>query len=259
MQKQISNPMQFFSKNYLNNNALIETDATDLKTDGLFDFKPYKENNVILYDARAVEFNCWLKDDFGQFLPREADTLILQNINWKDFTITGVLSTGESTELINITGNAAADLTLKFMTKKLSKIIFKITDVNTTYAAVAAGQVRLCKFIFDLKATTETTVQPIVDEGDLRTFDGTLASWTNFEKWGANIKITNIAKSQLNLLKKFIKEDKYVTLIPWAEWEARDIYEIMLVRGKIGTYSVNRWSGLISQTITVEAKEDAYN
>lgn len=251
--------MRFLTKNYLNENAQIDTTASNFNGAGLFDYKPYKEDNVLIFNTRAVEFLVWIKDEYGSFVGRDCDSLYLQNINWKDFIITGTLVNGGNVELANFTGNTQTDLKISFGTAKFSQINFNITDVMTSENTIRAGQIRLCKFIMDLIATTETNVTPVVDEGNIRTFDGSLASWINFEKWGARINIRNVKKEQYDLLKGYIKQDKYVTIIPWTEWEARDVYEVLIARGQIGTYAVNRWSGLISQTLNVEAKEDATN
>jgi len=121
------------------------------------------------------------------------------------------------------------------------------------------GQMRVCKSIIDLKATTESEVNPVVKDGNFRTADGTPVVWTDYEKWGARIVMNNIQKPQYDLLKSFIKKDDYITIIPWYEWEPKDIYECSIERGTIGTYAVNRWSGLISQTLQLEAKENAAN
>ena len=259
MQKRIQNPMRFLTKNYFNENAQIDSPSVNFNGSGLFDFAPYKEDNVLIFNTREVQFTIWIKDEYGQFVERDCDSLFLQNINWKDFVITGTLASGGSVELANITGNTQTDFKVNFGTASFSQIIFSITDVMTSENTIRAGQLRLCKFIMDLVATTETNVAPVVDEGNIRTFDGSLASWVNFEKWGARINIRNIKKEQYDLLKGYIKRDKFVTIIPWTEWEARDVYEILISRGQIGTYAVNRWSGLISQTLNVEAKEDATN
>lgn len=259
MKKQIPNPIQFLSKNYFNVNAQVDASSGNFNSLSLFDFKPYKDNNMIALNVREVEFTVWIKNEFGQFVSRVADTLILQNINWKDFVITGVLATGGNVEIANITSNTEIDLKISFGTANFSQFIFNITDTINAENHVRAGQLRLCKHILDLVATTETTVTPVVDEGSLRTFNGTLAAWTNFEKWGARISVKNVKKEQYDLLKKYVKADKYITIIPWKEWEARDIYEVLIARGQIGTYAVNRWSGLISATFNVEAKEDAAN
>jgi len=260
--KAIQNPNAFYSKNYLNENCQIDVDnnlAINEKT--LFDFNPYKDDNILISDTRQVSFSIWFKDDFGQFVTREISTIILQNINWRSFKISAIMPDNSETQIVYLTENYEKDLVINIPNPVTAgKISITINDIQEQNDdVVRIGQMRICKFIMDLKATTKTEVQPVVDDGDLRTFNGTLASWTNFEKWGARITIENIKKEQLDLLKSFIKEDGYITIIPWYDFEPKDIYECLIKRGVIGTYAVNRWSGLISQSLQLEAKENAVN
>jgi len=259
--KAIKNPIQFLSKNYLNENCQFDISPGDtLHRDKLYDFDPFKADNLISSDTNQILFTVWFKDNFSQFIVREIDCIILQNINWKSFTISLVQSDNTQIQIADYTDNEETNLFIKLeIPVRAGVISFDVTDTIDSVNEILAGQIRVCKFIMNLSATTESEVNPITDEGSLRTFDGSLVSWTNFEKWGAKVNIQNIKKEQYDLLKSFIKNDGYITIIPWYEWEPKDIYECLITRGKIGTYAVDRWSGLISQTLQLEAKEDAYN
>jgi hypothetical protein len=256
----IKQPIQFLSKNYFNENAQVDVVGDPINWQGLVDFKPFIENKILKNNSRETEFTVWLKDDFAQFVSKEIDTVILQNINWNTFEIIAVLNDATEAPLFTAINNGSANIKFTIPNKLMTgKLIFRIHSINNLDEAIFAGQVRICKSILKLQAFTETEINPVVDDGDLRTFDGSLVAWTNYEKWGAKINARNIQKAQYDLLKKFIKDDGFITIIPWYEWEPKDIYECLIKRGNIGTYAVNRWSGLISQSLTFEAKENAYN
>lgn len=259
MTKIIDTPIKFFSKNYLNKNCEFEfADDKEFDFTLLCDFNPYKEDNAI-FESTTLSFTAWFKDEYGEYISRKINHIIIQNCNLKNFTIKTIINDVEIT-LATITDNTNSELVIAIDNDvDLSRLIFNITALFDSETSVKIGQIRPCQYLFELQATTETTVQPVVDEGNLRTFDGSLSSWVNFEKWGAKIQINNARKPQIDLLKNTLKTDGYVTIMPWITWEPKDIYEVMIARENIGTYAVNRWSGLITTTINVEAKENASN
>lgn len=259
--KAIPEPIQFFSKNYLN-----EFCELDYSSESSFDFLPlcdfnaFKSNNSI-NNFPTLEFRINFKDDYSNYIARKIDTIILQNTNIQNFQVKGVVAeTGFKFLMANILGNQESNLIIKLKREwNLSAIEIDISRTISDVSSIHLGQLRVCKFLCDLNATTETEVQPIVSEDSLRTYDGSLTHWVNYEKWGARISARNIKKEQFNLIKNKLRDDGYITIIPWQSWDIRDIFQVCIPLNSIGTYAVNRWSGLISTSLTVEAQENANN
>lgn len=257
--KAINETIKFLTKNFINENCQLDNlDSNVFNIKKICDFSPYKENNIIS-NTTNLNFRIWFKDIYGQFISRKINTIILQNCNIKNMLIKTIVNNQETT-LFTLSDNQEKDLEIVLVNEyELNQIIFEIIDVFDNDLSVKIGQIRCCNFICNFSATTETEVQPIVDEGSIRTYDGSLVYWLNYEKWGARISAKNIKKEQYFKLKKELKDEGYLTIIPWKSWNIKDIYEVKISAKSFGTYSVNRWSGLISITLTLEAQENANN
>lgn len=258
--KAIKEPMQFFSKNYLTEFCELDY-SSDSSFDflSLCDFNPYKENADISSQS-DLEFRIFFKDDYSEYLNRNVDTIILQNTNLKSFQVKGVVSGGFKYLMSNVLNNNKENLVIKLdRVWNLIAIEISISEIFPSDTNIKLGQLRICKFLCDLNATTETEMEPAVSEENLRTYDGKLTHWVNYEKWGARISARSIKKEQFNLIKNELRNEGYVTIIPWFSWDERDIFQVSIPMKSMGTYALNRWSGLISTTLTLEAQENANN
>lgn len=258
MSKRVESPNQIFSLNYANENCeFTATNGNLWRLRYLCDFNPY--GSWFTGGDKSVEISVSFRDDYGRPIDRLVDTVILQNCNLKDFTISLADKDGNEVFAKSFNNYAKVDGIIRLDNKRwASKLILKVNGTQDGKEA-KLGQLRACRSILKLKATTETQVSPTVSEGRIRTYDGRVICWTNYEKWGAEISIENLSKESLNLLKEYIEKDGYITLVPWEDCEIRDIYECRVLRESVGSYRVNRWSGLVSQTLKAEAKEDARN
>lgn len=258
--KAILEPIQFFSKNYLN-----EFCELDYSSDSSFnflplcDFNPYKTNNLI-HNTPTLEFRIYFKNEYSEYVTRAIDTIILQNMNIRNFQVKGIVNGGLKYVMCNIVDNDKSNLKIKLnRVWEIVAIEISISRTISDVTSIHLGQLRFCKFLCDLNATTETEVQPVVSEDSLRTYDGNLTHWVNFEKWGARISARSIKKEQFNLIKNELRNEGYVTIMPWESWDIKDIFQVRIPMKSIGTYAVNRWSGLISTSLTIEAQENANN
>lgn len=258
--KAIPEPIQFFSKNYLNEFCELEYSSdSSFNFLSLCDFNPYKTNNII-HNTSTLEFRIYFKNEYSEYTTRKIDTIILQNMNIRNFQVKGIVSDGFKFLMCNILDNDKPDLKIKLnRVWELAAIEVSISRTINDEYSIHLGQLRFCKFLCDLNATTETEVQPIVSEDSLRTYDGSLTHWVNYEKWGARISARSIKKEQFNLIKNELRNEGYVTIMPWESWDIKDIFQVRIPMKSIGTYAVNRWSGLISTSLTVEAQENANN
>ncbi|MDR2426207.1 MAG: hypothetical protein LBD46_03385 [Endomicrobium sp.] len=67
-----------------------------------------------------------------------------------------------------------------------------------------------------------------------------------------------MSKEQYKLLKNFIRRDGFITIIPFADFEDRDVYEVFIRRQDLD-YKISRWSGLLDFNLKLEAQENAAN
>lgn len=251
MIKPINTANRFYSKNYLTSYCDFGgQNAEEIKY--LCDSDPFGQNTYTAEEGDS--FTVWFKDDYGVNCARLIDTVILQNHNLEAFTVTLANNMDNVAEKI-ITANAASNnIIVLDSAVNATHIIFtfnKAFEGSLCYM----GQLRICKFITELSATTKTEIKPVIEEASLRTYSGRLISWTTYEKWGAKISVDNLSKPCLNSIQSFIKSGGYITIVPWFDYEPKDIYECRLTRASAGSYGVNRYTGLAEQTLTLEAKE----
>lgn len=53
------------------------------------------------------------------------------------------------------------------------------------------GEIRCLKYLFDLKATTQTSIVPNTQGGEYTAQDGSFYSWTDYHRPGLEIKVEN--------------------------------------------------------------------
>jgi hypothetical protein len=263
--KIINEEIKFLSQNYLNDKCLFELSEESIESnesleesDGtkLCDFKPYDVNELFTFVDTNGTIVCWFRDKYSDYISRDIDTIIIQNCNIKNMEVKYLNSFGVEILLDTLVDNDESEVRI-YLDDKINtgKIIFEITDIfEGTYISI--GQIRVCQSIIDLVATTSTTVRDTVQDGQIRTYGGRLIKWTDYDKWSATVQIQNNSKTQYDLLKSYIIVDGFVTVIPWEDFESRDIYEVAISL-KDFSYDINRWSGLYNLTLNLEAQENA--
>lgn len=252
--KAINNPIKFYSMNYLNDKcSFVFSETADYTK--LCDFLPYDLNNLFVFIGTTGTITGTFKDRYSQAINRDVDTIIIQNTNIKAMTVKYLDGSSVEQTIYTLTNNANSEIRIELSASvNISNIIFDITEVFTgTYVYI--GQLRVCENIMELTATTNTGVSDILEFGNIRTANGKLIKWTEYRKWSASIQISNMSKTQYDLLKSFIVEDEFVTIEPFPEFEVKDIYEVALSGFD---YDISRWSGKFNLTLKAEAQENAY-
>lgn len=256
MIKAINQMIKFLSNNYINEKCLFELSEESAQSERLYDFMPYDFNNLFLLTGNTGNITVWFKDIYSQYTSREIDTIIIQNTNIKNMTVKYLNSENVETTIYELEDNESSEIRILLPAKiQTSKIIFEITDIIDG-DNISIGQLRVCKHIIDLKATTQTKVQNSGQDGTIRTYNGRLIKWTDYNKWSASVQITNMSKTQYDLLKLFVIADGFITIIPFPDFEIKDVYECG-VSLKDFNYDINRWSGLYQLTLNLEAQENA--
>jgi hypothetical protein len=259
MTKAIDNPIQIYSYNYLNAKCLFDAaGGQSLDFLKLCDFECYNDDLAFRNAQTSLNFSCWFKDKFGEFLARNIDAIILQNCNVQTMQIKYIDNSENEVLAYTLTDNLNSEIRIILPQKiTASKIIFNIQSTFDN-EGIKIGQLRVLEKIFDLQATTNTDVNYVAKDGSLRTYNGRLITWTDFSKWSANIDVKNISKEQYKLLKDFVRRDGFITIIPFADFEDRDVYEVFIRRQDLD-YKISRWSGLLDVSLKLEAQENAAN
>jgi hypothetical protein len=254
MAKAINEPISFYSKNYLTNYCTNVYDSTpDLKL--LCDFDPYKTSNLFQISYPQATFAFDFKNYFGEYIFRTVNTIILQNCNIKNMII--VYYHGDTpVSLISIANNYRPDLLLSVQEVETGRIEFQVTDIFGDYSGIQIGQLRILKKILDFNATTSTSIEFDVKENSLRSYNGTLYAWRDYAKWACNISATGVSKEQYNILSSEILKEKFVTIVPWNNFEIKDVYQILIQSNSLG-YDINRFSGKLSLNLKGVAQENA--
>ena len=255
MAKAIQEQISFYSKNYLTPycEVISYEGFPDFKS--LCDFNPYKEKNIFQISAKQATFAFNFIDYFGQYYFRTVDTIVLQNCNIKAMKI--YYYQGETAvEVFELANNEASDLILNIQEVATSRIEFVITDIFGDYTGIQIGQLRILNHLLDLNATTETSISFDSKENSQRSYNGDLYAWRDYSKWSCQISASGVDKNQYDILARQIYENRFMTIIPWQNFERKDIYEINVNLKDLG-FSINRFSGKLSLNIKGIAQENA--
>ena len=239
---QINTPIKFFGPNYIT---------------GLCTFAGDEDNRAALYDNSADELasfsnadtsqaKVWsvtFADKYGQSVMRVIDTIIIENCSASSVEI---LYTNQSDILISL-GKFALEKNNIFTVAECQAkgLVFRFFCKEETFVI---GEIRTLKFMFDLKATSQTKIEPNTDGGSYTTQDGSFHSWTNYYKPGLSIEVNNGNYDQYMVLRDMVKASENVTIIPFNE------LVFFVVEGAINREikpSVNRFSGLLDYSIKV--------
>jgi hypothetical protein len=107
--------------------------------------------------------------------PKTVDRILLQNINWKDFTIKYNTS-NNFTPTIAVTGNSDTNIYLEVASQAVTNIVFSITDTITASEEAKAGQIILGEEYFEIGANEGGNLnlaQPDVKQSIIPLSDGT--------------------------------------------------------------------------------------
>jgi hypothetical protein len=255
--KAIKTPNRFFSKNFLDDFSKIAADNFSGDFSYLYD-NGTSDKRIIYSSGNTIKFNINFFDAAGEDIPRDADCVIIQNTNAGMAIIKYIDINGDEKDLYTANNNTSKNFIIQIPPDIMPDHRAYGLTIQLLYPFDNSGliqlrQIRIVKFICDLKATSETQLKPATNEGSLRSFDGKLLHWINYEKWGCSIKAENVPKQQYDLIRDYLRRDGAITLIPYFDWDVDAIYEVYSSRKSIGNYSFSRFSGLVSKTFEFEA------
>lgn len=239
---QINTPIKFLGPNYIT---------------GLCTFVGDEENRAALYDnsaedaasfsnadtSQAKTWSVSFVDKYGQAIVRIIDTVIIENCSADSVEI---LYTDESDNLVSL-GKFALETNNIFTLAecKAKGLTFRFYCHAETFIV---GEIRALKFLFDLKATSHTKIEPNSSGGSYTTQDGSFHAWTNYFRPGLSIDVNNGNYEQYSVLCNMIKTGENITIIPFSE------LSFFVVEGALNREikpSINRFSGLLDYSIKV--------
>jgi len=249
--ERITKPAIFFTKNFLNNNSEILVNGTRDNKKLLFDNEFINKPNFYTGNQAAIVIKFYDSNSVQLF--HIIDTLILQNINFKNFSVSVYDINNNQKNLITEQSFDKNFLKLDFNSSKIDRIEITINDTQNN-ENIKFGQLRAVKKITELIGLTETNIDYVVDEGSLRTFDGSLTYWLNFKKWAASISSNHTNINIIDTLREIIYRDGFITVQPFPDFRPFECYEVMIPQKNINKYGVNRFSSLNNLTLELEAR-----
>lgn len=197
------------------------------------------------------EFTFFFTDQWGNFINREVDTLVLQNTNLVNATVYAADSAGNYTPLFEILNNRESTVCSKLAVPVKTSSLRVVVAAEGNPELVQIGKIGFYRYLCDLAALTDSSFKKDTNQGDYRVLSGAVVYYGDYDKWTAKIKTDNLPKGQFDLLMGEIKSSNCLTIIPFQDFVAEEIYECY-INPEI-SYEVNRKTELYS--LSMEAQE----
>lgn len=226
-------PYIFLSENYLKNAQDSNGDAIDAVNISTSDL-PY---TLTVYFA----------DKYGNPTTRTIDTLILQDTNAQNLTVSYEESGSYST-LLTLADNTDSTVILKAATPVITSSI-QITFGETNPEELTA-KMGVYGFLCNLLALTDSQYKIDANNGGFRVVSGAYIHWGDYKKWVGKVKMENLPLDQFNALTAQADTGE-MTVIPYEDLEASEIYECAV--GRDYSYGLDRKTELF--TLDLEFNE----
>lgn len=239
---QINTPIKLYGPNFIT--SLCSFVGDEENRSALYDNSAEKVATFyILQAGQPKEWKVSFADKYGQDVIRTIDTVIIQNctadsveILYKNEQDTNI-SLGkfylETNNIFTVAKCQAKGLVFRFFCKEESFVI---------------GEIRALKYLFDLKATSNTAIEPNTSGGSYTSQDGSFYGWNDYHVPGLIIDVANGDYEQYKILRGMIQNNENVTVIPFVEL---DFFVTEGVPNGDLKPSINRFSGLVDYSIKV--------
>ena len=243
--KRITTPVKFYGANYITRRCGFEGSVQNQSA--LYDNA--SESLASFYNvdvSQSVRWRVAFKDKYGQITSRVMDTVIIENTTAGGVELSYLYTDGETVSLGEF--GLQRNNILKIPEFRAQEILFDFwCGQNYFYV----GEVRCLKYLFDLKATTQTSIVPNTQGGEYTAQDGSFYSWTDYHRPGLEIKVENGNYEQYKTLRSMVQNNESVTVIPFKEL---DFWVLEGVPARDMEPEVNRFSGLVDYTLEVTSK-----
>lgn len=170
----------------------------------------------------------YFTDRYGNAVNRVIDTLIFQNTNINNMTVSALVG-GTYTNIFSLTGNTQSTVITKNESTTTTSSL-QITIPETNNPATVVGKLGIYGFLCNLCALTDSEYKKDANYGSYRVIDGSYIHYADYNKWVAKIKMENLPQAQFNLLTNQVDEIGEMTVIPYQDLEANGVYECAVNR-----------------------------
>lgn len=189
----------------------------------------------------------YFADRYGNPTTRTIDTLILQDTNAQNLTVSYEESGSYST-LLTLANNTDSTVILKAATPVITSSI-QITFGETNPEELTA-KMGVYGFLCNLLALTDSQYKIDANNGGFRVVSGAYIHWGDYKKWVGKVKMENLPQDQFNALTAQADTGE-MTVIPYEDLEASEIYECAV--GRDYSYGLDRKTELF--TLDLEFNE----
>lgn len=198
---------------------------------------------VIANTKIPYETTIFFTDKYGNIVNREIDTLILNNTNIINMTVSAANGLGVYSTVFTVSGNDQSTLILKNENAvTTSSLKFTIPD-DTFNPAYVNAEIGVYGFLCNLLALTDSSYKIDANAGGYRVVSGAYIHWADYKKWVAKVKMENLPQSQFDALTQQADLGE-MTVIPYEDLQADEIYECAVNREY--SYELNRKTELFS-------------
>lgn len=241
----IITPVKIYGQNYITRRCSFTGEVQN--AGALYDNSP--ETMATFYNADVSQPTSWhvaFKNKYGQIASRTTDTVIIENCTADRVEISYLNTQGETVSLGSFT--LAQNNILKIPAITAQEITFAFSCARNYFEI---GQVRCLKYLFDLKATSQTSIIPNTEGGEYTAQDGSYYAWTDYHRPGLEIKVGNGNYAQYKALCAMIQNNESITLVPFKEL---DFFVLEGILDRDLDVDLNRFSGLVDYTLKVVSK-----
>lgn len=224
-------PYIFLSQNYLSQAQDSSGDTLDIRT---------VENEQVPFTQTL-----FFADRYGNIVNREIDTLIISGTNIVNMTVYKADGLGNYSPCFEIQGNDKDNLIIKLETPvNTSSLRFTVADDTYNPEYINIGYMGVFKYLCNLCALTEGSFKNDANYGSYRLVSGALVHYADYKKWSCKLKMENLPQEQFNILANQARDVGEITVIPYQDLEADELYECGVNREI--SYEVDRKTELFS-------------
>lgn len=224
-------PYIFLSQNYLSQAQDGNGDSLDIRT---------VENQQVPFEQTL-----FFADRYGNIVNREIDTLIISGTNIVNMTVEKADGLGNYSTCFEVQGNDKDSLIIKLETPvTTSSLRFTVADDTYNPQIINIGYMGVFKYLCNLCALTDGSFKNEANYGSYRLVSGALVHYADYKKWSCKLKMENLPQEQFNILANQARDVGEITVIPYQDLEAEELYECGVNREI--SYEVDRKTELFS-------------
>jgi hypothetical protein len=252
------NGIKICSENYINEYCSIEPTSGSATKNYLFDQNQATKwvsegSNDNIIEHIDITFKNWQ----GEEINRDFNRIIILNHNLKFVTFEYY----NGTDWINIPGagliieNEA--YTIIEITQPppipVSRIRLNCKTTQIANQEKQIGELKICKSILEEPEwLSDFSRNDSMRGNDYRLAGGKLVSWKEWTKVSGKLSIENVSLDNLNILLPYMKQNEFIIVIFYQDFNISDIYEFQIVNAP--NFNINRKERLFNLSLSLEEK-----